>query len=214
MSLFTRTLLCLSLSLPSVVLADTCLSFAPHAAQLEGRLVKQTHIGPNEKPSTGFYLELDKPICVEGTEDDDPVADASLVQLALDQDGSQQLEPRLEQQVALTGRLISAHSAYHFAPLLLTQVETPDAGSLQAGAYDEEQSEAALPEDIRTFKARHEACEHFIGEEPYDEERRTFLNEAVNETCTAIDRQLQDLRTRYAEDPVLSDVLSDFDTLE
>lgn len=214
MTLFTRTLLCLSLSVPSVALADACLSFAPHAAQLEGRLVSQTHIGPNEKPSTGFYLELNKPICVEGTEDDDPVADVSLVQLALDQDGSRRLESRLEQQVALTGQLMSAHSAYHFAPLLLTQVETLDAGTLQAGPDGEEKNEAALPEDIRTFIARHESCEHFIGEEPYDEERRAFLNEAVSETCTGIDQQLHDLRTRYAEDPALREVLSEFDTLE
>lgn len=214
MSRFTRTLLCLSLGLPSVALADACLSFAPHAAQLEGRLVHQTHIGPNEKPSTGFYLVLDKPICVEGALDDDPVADASLVQLALDQDGAQRLEPRLEQQIALTGRLMPAHSAYHFAPLLLTQIETLDADSLQAGTYDEEKNVAALPEDIRTFKSRHEACEHFIGEEPYDEERRAFLNEAVNESCTGIDQQLQDLRTRYAEDSALRGVLRAFDTLE
>ena len=34
-----------------------------------------------------------------------------------------------------------------------------------------------LPAEVATFVSDHQNCEHFSGEEPYDEERRAFLQQ-------------------------------------
>lgn len=58
-------------------------------------------------------------------------------------------------------------------------------------------SDAALPRDVARFIERRDMCEHFSGEEPYDEARRAELNARLEETCTGTDAELQRLRTRY-----------------
>jgi hypothetical protein len=36
-------------------------------------------------------------------------------------------------------------------------------------------ADPAVPADVAKFKDRRDLCDHFRGEEPYDEERRAFL---------------------------------------
>ena len=38
-----------------------------------------------------------------------------------------------------------------------------------------------LPADVATFVERRDLCDHFRGEEPYDEQRRKFLNKNIIE---------------------------------
>ena len=75
-------------------------------------------------------------------------------------------------------------------------------------------SGAELPDEVAAFIQRHEACEHFAGEEAYDEERRAFLEKAVNEVCTGHDRQLATLRQQYQDNPDALQAMKPLDNLE
>lgn len=57
-----------------------------------------------------------------------------------------------------------------------------------------------LPADVATFIDDHQNCEHFSGEEPYDEERRAFLNEQL-QGCDQLESRRATLQQRYASDP-------------
>ncbi|NBF06438.1 SH3 domain-containing protein [Pseudomonas sp. Fl5BN2] len=73
---------------------------------------------------------------------------------------------------------------------------------------------AQLPADVTAFIQRHEECLHFAGEEPYDAERRAFLEKAVNEVCVGHDRQLAALRKQYQEQPLARQALASLENLE
>ncbi len=75
-------------------------------------------------------------------------------------------------------------------------------------------SGAELPDEVAAFIQRHEACEHFAGEEAYDEERRAFLEKSVNEVCLGHDRQLAALRQQYQDNPDARQALQPLDNLE
>ena len=53
------------------------------------------------------------------------------------------------------------------------------------------------PADVAAFIETRDRCDHFRGEEPYDEERRKFLEKNINELCTGTDRKLADLKEKY-----------------
>lgn len=55
----------------------------------------------------------------------------------------------------------------------------------------------ALPEDVAEFKKRRDLCDHFRGEEPYDEERRRFLTDQSKKYCTGTDAELRRLKAKY-----------------
>lgn len=68
-----------------------------------------------------------------------------------------------------------------------------------------------LPVDVTEFKARRDACDHFRGEEPYDEERRLFLEKQMTELCTGSDEQLRKLKQRYRDDPAVQAALAGYE---
>ncbi len=68
-----------------------------------------------------------------------------------------------------------------------------------------------LPADVVTFIERRDLCDHFRGEEPYDEERRSFLEKNIIEYCTGTDRRLANLRQKYKQNPVVMDLLSGYE---
>lgn len=68
-----------------------------------------------------------------------------------------------------------------------------------------------LPSDVVEFLERRVLCEHFLGEEPYDDERRRFLARSVEATCSGTDAALAALRERYRDDPDLLDRLAEFE---
>ena len=53
------------------------------------------------------------------------------------------------------------------------------------------------PADVSAFIEQRDLCDHFRGEEPYDEERRKFLEKNIVELCTGTDRKLADLKEKY-----------------
>jgi hypothetical protein len=57
--------------------------------------------------------------------------------------------------------------------------------------------QALLPADVARFVERRDLCDHFRGEEPYDAERREFLEKRMREYCTGTDAQLAALRRKY-----------------
>ena len=57
---------------------------------------------------------------------------------------------------------------------------------------------AATPADVQTFIERREGCDHFRGEEGYDEERAKNIREQLDTLCTGSDAQLAALKAKYA----------------
>lgn len=57
-----------------------------------------------------------------------------------------------------------------------------------------------LPADVSKFIERREACDHFRGEEAYDEARAKELAVALEKNCKGTDAQLAGLRKKYAKD--------------
>lgn len=69
----------------------------------------------------------------------------------------------------------------------------------------------AFPPDVAKFVERRDGCDHFRGEEPYDEERRLFLLQNMKELCTGTDRQLAELKEKYAGQPHVMKKLNDYE---
>lgn len=68
----------------------------------------------------------------------------------------------------------------------------------------------ALPQDVNAYIERRNQCEHFIGEEPYDEDRRKYLAQVIRETCTGSNRDLAALRSKYRDRPEVLEALAEF----
>lgn len=67
-----------------------------------------------------------------------------------------------------------------------------------------------LPADVQAFIDRQQECDHWTGEEPYDQERRKEIETAIDELgCAAIDKDEQALRQRYKDDKVVIKALDD-----
>jgi hypothetical protein len=73
---------------------------------------------------------------------------------------------------------------------------------------------AAVPEtpkEVEDFRERRDGCDDFLGEEPYDEERRAFLTEKINELCRGADNEFAELRVRYAGNKAVLELLEDYE---
>ncbi len=64
---------------------------------------------------------------------------------------------------------------------------------------------------LEFFQTRFEMCEHFSGEEPYDAERRAFLEQAVAEHCPGLDRELAELKERFRDDAKILKTLKNYE---
>ena len=65
----------------------------------------------------------------------------------------------------------------------------------------------AMPGDVQAFLGRESACQHFAGEEAYDEERRVELEAADKRYCEGRERIFADLYARHHEDCALREAL-------
>ena len=54
-----------------------------------------------------------------------------------------------------------------------------------------------LPRDVARFVRDRDRCEHFKNEEPYDAERRLFLQRSVDQFCKRMDKRLAALKRKY-----------------
>jgi hypothetical protein len=64
------------------------------------------------------------------------------------------------------------------------------------------------PGDVKCFVEYAAECEHFAGEEGYDEERRQFLHDALHKYCPEAQAQLVILKKKYGQNADILRVLA------
>ena len=93
----------------------------------------------------------------------------------------------------------------------MSQWRTVPAAVMLAIAVMQAAVAASLPVDVTDFKERRDACDHFRGEDPYDEERRQFLEKQMTELCTGSDEQLKKLKHRYRDNRAVQVALAEYE---
>jgi hypothetical protein len=83
--------------------------------------------------------------------------------------------------------------------------------SLDLPPSDVAASAAPFPREVTQFMVARDSCDHFRGEEPYDAERRAYIEENVAELCHGSDATLAMLRRRYATDPSVTAALHSYE---
>ena len=73
------------------------------------------------------------------------------------------------------------------------------------------QAQDKLPSDVARFIERRDGCDHFRGEDPYDEERRKFLNRKLTELCPGTDKSLARLKDKYRKNKTIMAVLDKYE---
>lgn len=68
-----------------------------------------------------------------------------------------------------------------------------------------------FPDEVTRYMVDRDSCDHFRGEEPYDAERRAYLQENIAELCIGTDARLAMLRHRYAGNPAVVRALSGYE---
>ena len=111
------------------------------------------------------------------------------------------------------GQPAAASSAPAVASASAPVVPTPVAGSSAASVASQPASatKPPLPAEVVAFRERRDACDHFRGEDPYDAKRAAFLAAEMARTCTGTDRELADLRKRFAGDSNVMAVLKNYE---
>jgi hypothetical protein len=66
-----------------------------------------------------------------------------------------------------------------------------------------------LPADVQAFLARENTCQHFAGEEPYDDARRAELEQASAEYCDGREQRFADLFELHRDDCSIRGALID-----
>lgn len=64
-----------------------------------------------------------------------------------------------------------------------------------------------MPADVQAFIARENSCEHFAGEEPYDDARRRELEAAAARFCDDREKIFADLVARHRDDCAIRQAL-------
>jgi hypothetical protein len=72
-------------------------------------------------------------------------------------------------------------------------------------------AQARLPEDVARFVERRDECDHFRGEAAYDSKRREFLEQQTLELCAGSDKQLAELKKKYARDQTVMTRLDEYE---
>lgn len=71
---------------------------------------------------------------------------------------------------------------------------------------------ADLPADVASFVEDRQLCDHFRGEEAYDEARAVEINTALDRYCTGTDARLAKLKAKYSKGPAaVVTALSEFE---
>lgn len=66
----------------------------------------------------------------------------------------------------------------------------------------------SMPADVQAFLARENTCQHFAGEEAYDDERRRELDAASAEFCEGREKIFADLLERHQNDAGIHQALN------
>jgi hypothetical protein len=76
---------------------------------------------------------------------------------------------------------------------------------------EERYADRGLPDDVIKYLQRRNICEHWRGEEPYDEERRKYIDEAWNSSCPGSDKGLALLKEKYKNNQVVLKTLKNYE---
>ena len=81
-----------------------------------------------------------------------------------------------------------------------------------AAAYERDASSVeAMPAEVQAFIEARDECDHWRGEEPYDDDRAREITNAINNTCNGSDRKLAGLRQKYQDQPHIMQALADYE---
>ena len=72
-------------------------------------------------------------------------------------------------------------------------------------------AEQELPKDVGTFLAERESCDHWRGEEGYDEERRAEIDRSICQSCPGTDSKLSLLKKKYLTNKAIMDKLAELE---
>lgn len=72
-------------------------------------------------------------------------------------------------------------------------------------------AQAKLPPEVARYVEKRDGCDHFRGEEPYDEERRQFLLKRMTELCVGTDKRLAALKKKYRNDAAVMKKLDEYE---
>ncbi len=106
--------------------------------------------------------------------------------------------PQSKEPEETDGAAYNAKASHAYHPLDLP----PSSGAAQVTPF---------PDEVTNFMVERDSCDHFRGEEPYDEDRRAYLAENIAELCTGTDARLATLRLRYAGNPSVTAALSGYE---
>ena len=73
-------------------------------------------------------------------------------------------------------------------------------------------AENRFPVKVELFIERQDQCDHFRGEEPYDQERREFLRQRTLEFCVGTDKQLAELKQKYRSNKAIMEKLNQYES--
>jgi hypothetical protein len=68
-----------------------------------------------------------------------------------------------------------------------------------------------LPSDVKAFDTKRVNCLHFLGEEPYNAERKAELIKNVKNYCTGTDKKLARLKKKYSKNAAVLAKLNTYD---
>lgn len=74
-----------------------------------------------------------------------------------------------------------------------------------------------LPVDVKAFVQTRDGCDYFRsepwpeGDDPDSKERQQFILNNLKETCTGTDTKLHELRDKYRDNQILSDLLEGYE---
>jgi hypothetical protein len=87
---------------------------------------------------------------------------------------------------------------------------TSTTATATAAATSTPTSATAADQDLRSFVARRQQCDHFRGEEGSTPKRQAELAAKLKEFCTGSDAQLAALKKKYRDDKAASKTLAGF----
>lgn len=109
-----------------------CLAYEPSVVKLSGNLTRKVYPGPpnyestqkGDRPETGWYLDLDKAICVDEDKADPELnpahTDLRIIQLVVSPELYRKYRSMVGKHVIAVGTLFGEHTAHHHTPVLLT----------------------------------------------------------------------------------------------
>ena len=72
-------------------------------------------------------------------------------------------------------------------------------------------AQTRFPAEVERFIERRDKCDHFRGEEPYDQDRRAFIHERLLEFCVGTDKELAEIKERFRNNTTVMENLDGYE---